>query len=294
MGLTDRRIIASNGRITLDLTELPYTVDEIKGFDRLNVQIVTSQGFDQDGASLLNDYVLSRDMEIKGQLRGETTARIQDLRDKLLNLFVPKTNLTINHYYGGRNRLITARVEKTPEFTFTNVSIVQNYSIQLIATEPYWRDVSDTLVQMANIIGEFYFPLSIPRGEGVHFGVKSTSLIANVYNNSSIKTGMTIVFIANGEVTNPQLFNINTREYIKLLCNMEATEQIIIQTGIDKTVTKVKNGLSEDYIGKIDLAGGGYTFLELLPGDNLLRYAADEGQDMLEIKIYYSNKYAGV
>lgn len=292
--VTDRRIIVSNGNTSIELTARPFTVQETKGFDRLNVQLVTSQGFDQDGAHLLNDYVIPRDMEIKGQLKADTTQQMQNFRDKLFNLFIPHTDITINHYYGGKNRLIVARVEKTPQFEYTEVSKVNSYSVELTATEPYWRDVNETLVQIANTIGGFYFPLVIPKDKGVSFGIKSANLIANVHNNSSIKVGMKIVFIAKGAVCNPQLFDVKTRKFIRLLCEMEAGEQITIQTGQDKTVERKLNGLSQNYIGKIDLAGGGSTFLELQPGDNLLRYGADSGEDMLETKIYFRNKYSGV
>lgn len=292
--VTDRIIIASNGSTSLELTALPYTIKETKGFDRLNIQIVTSQGFDQEGASLLNDYVTPRDMSISGQIKAETTIQMQKLRDKLFNLFIPHTDITINHYYGGKNRMIVARVEKTPQFEHTEVSKVDTYEVSLMATEPYWRDVTETLVPIANTTGGFHFPLIIPKDEGVTFGIKSASLIADVYNYSSIKVGMRIVFIAKGAVSNPQLFNVNTRKFIRLLCDMEAGEQVIVQTGQDKTVTHIKNGVSEDYIGKIDLAGGGNTFLELTPGDNLFRYGADSGEDMLETKIYFHNKYPGV
>ena len=105
---------------------------------------------------------------------------------------------------------------------------------------------------------------------------------------------MQITFIAGGVVKNPQLFDVNKRTFIKLLCTMGAGEKIVIQTGQDNTVTKVKNGVSEDYIGKIDLAGGGDTFLELNPGDNLFRYAADAGENYLETRIQFYNRYPGV
>ena len=112
--VTDRKIIVSNERTSVDLTLLPYTVQKITGFDRLEVQNVTSQGFDQDGASLLNSYVLPRDMEILGQMKAQTTYQMQMLRDKLSAVFIPKKEVTVTHYYGGINRIITARVEKTP------------------------------------------------------------------------------------------------------------------------------------------------------------------------------------
>lgn len=292
--VTDRKIIVSNGNTSVELTAPPCTVQETRGFDRLEIQNVTSQGFDQDGASLLNSYVLPRDMEIIGQVKADTTYQMQRIHDKIFDVFIPKTDITITHYYGGLNRTITARVNKSPKFEFTNVTAVQNYSVSLTATEPYWRDRLETLIPMANVIGSFHFPLIIPKDEGVCFGIKNSALIANVFNQSSIKTGMRIVFIANGVVTNPQLFNINTRQFLRLLCEMEAGETITIETGQENTVTRNKNGVKEDYIGHIDLAGGGDEFLELDPGDNLLRYGADAGEDMLEVRIYFNNKYPGV
>lgn len=122
---------------------------------------------------------------------------MQKLREKLQSVILPKRDLEITHFYGGVNRVIIARAKKTPEFEFTNVSSVQNYTIELKATEPYWRDENETLVQIANVVGKFHFPLYIPKNKGVCFGIKSSSLIADVFNQSSIKVGMKIVFIAN-------------------------------------------------------------------------------------------------
>lgn len=290
--VTDRRITVSNKRASVELTRRPYTVEQTKGFDRLQVRNVTSQGFDQDGASLLNSYVQPRDMEIQGQILASTTYEMQNQRDKLLNLFLPKEELKITHYYGGITRVINARVEQSPRFKFTNVSRLQDYDIALTATEPFWRDEDETLVQIANVIGRFHFPLIIPETEGVCFGIKQIALLKGITNKSSIKAGMRFIFKANGKVNSPQLFNVNTREYFRLLCRMEAGEQITVDTEA-KTVTRAKKGLREDYIGKIDMQGGN-TFLKLDPGENLFRCTADEGEDMLEVWIYFQNRYMGI
>lgn len=292
--VTDRIIMVSNGDTSVELTARPYSVQSTKGFDRLNVQIVSSQGFDQVGASMLNSYVLPRDMEISGQINAETTGQMQQLHDRLFHIFIPDRDVTITHYFGGKNRQIRARVQKTPKFDFTAVSTVQNYNITLKAMEPYWRDEEETLIQMANIRGGLHFPLVIPKNKGVTFGIKSSALIADVYNKASVKTGMRFVFKAKGSVSNPQLFNVETREYFKLICDMTAGEKITVRTGQEKEVTRNINGVEENYMGKIDLAGGGHTFLELMPGDNLFRYGADSGEAMLEISISFYNQYTGV
>ena len=64
--VTDRRIIISRTGETLALTETPFSVEEIKGFDSLDVNVVTTQGFDQDGSTPVNIYTDDRPMEIKG------------------------------------------------------------------------------------------------------------------------------------------------------------------------------------------------------------------------------------
>lgn len=292
--VTDRKIIVSNGNTSVELTAMPYTVQKIKGFDRMNVKNVTSQGLGQDGASLINSYVLPRDMEITGQIKANTTYLMQQDRDRLFEMFIPEKEVQITHYFGGINRIITAIVEKTPKFDYTDVTKVQNYEICLKAMDPYWRDEKEALITIADVRGSFHFPLIIPREKGVCFGIRSSSLIANIYNRSSVKVGMRIEFIARGKLTNPQLFNINTRKFLRLLCNMETGEKIIIETGLNKTITRRKNGVLEDYIGKIDVEGGGDEFLELELGDNLLRYGAETGEKMLEVRIFYHNKYQGV
>ena len=96
---TDRRIIASNGRTSLEITNPPFYVKETEGFDELSVTTVTSQGFDQDGATIINTYVESREMSITGQIKADTTQQMEMLMNKLENLFLPKTDITLNHYY---------------------------------------------------------------------------------------------------------------------------------------------------------------------------------------------------
>lgn len=287
-------MVVANGSRSIVLTSPPYYIKKTTGWGELDVEIVTSQGFDQDGATEINSYVQSREMSINGQLYAETAMQMQQLHDNIMNLFQPKREIRITNFFGGKNRVITASVTKTPDFEHTNVTKIDEYTVKLKASNPYWQDPGETLIQIANVMAKFHFPFSIDRNKGMVFGVKSPSLIAAVYNYSVINVGMRFVFIANGTLSNPQLFNVRTRDFFKLKCEMQPGESITVQTGADKTVTRNINGIDEDYIGKIDIPSGGNKFLELAPGDNLFRYAADEGEDMLEVKLYFNNRYLGV
>ena len=292
--VTDRKITIERKNISMILTQSPFFVEEMKGFDSLDVNVITTQGFDQDGSTPVNIYTDDRPMEISGAIYAESTWKMQELRDKLLDLFLPKAELEITHFYGGITRRIKAYAEKTPAFSLTKVSKLQKYKVKLKAADPYWREEKNTLVEMASTKGRFHFPLAIPKKKGVVFGVKSTSKIASVPNRSAVKTGMTITFTAKGSVVNPYVLNIYTRECLKLNCSMEDGQTIVVETGDEKSVTSILSGVTEDYIGYIDIAGGNHTFLELAPGDNVFRYGSEGGENYLAVKFVYSTKYAGV
>ena len=59
----------------------------------------------------------------------------------------------------------------------------------------------------------------------------------------------------------------------------------------NKRVELTKQGITENAFGWLDLDSA---FLQLYPGDNLLRYDADDGLDSLEVDIYYTPQYVGV
>ena len=98
--VTDRRITVLRAGGILTLTKPPFSVEEIKGFDSLDVNVVTTQGFDQDGSTPVNVYTDDRPMEVKGKIYAESTRKMQELRDRLLNIFLPKAEIEIRHYYG--------------------------------------------------------------------------------------------------------------------------------------------------------------------------------------------------
>lgn len=292
--VTDRKIVASRESGFIVLTETPFSVEETKGFDCIDINVVTTQGFDQDGSTPVNIYTDDRQMEITGQIYAESAWKMQELRNQMFELFLPKAELEIRHSYGGVARKIKAYAEKTPQISLTKVSKLQEYKVKLKATDPYWREDKDSLVEMAGTRGKFHFPLVIPKKKGVIFGVKSTSKIASVPNRSAVKTGMTITFTAKGSVVNPYVINIYTRECFQLNCAMEDGQIVIVETGDERSVTSRLSGVTEDYIGYIDIAGGNHTFLELAPGDNVFRYGAGSGEDYLAVKFVYSTKYTGV
>jgi hypothetical protein len=118
-------------------------------------------------------------------------------------------------------------------------------------------------------------------------------LIANVFNNGAIATGMRIIFKAKGNVVNPKLINVNTQERFILTKTLVAEEEVEVNTNIGEKSIKGKIGnlsYSNYYMYKdIDSS-----WLQLDVGDNLFRYDADDGLENLEIFVYFHNRYLEV
>jgi hypothetical protein len=286
--IAERIIKVTDGNTWLTLTNLPYSVQSTDGFDTMNVKNITSQGYRQDGETLLGSSVSSRSLTISGQILAYNAKEMEQLRLTLINMFRPKANLTLWHTYGGEKKSITARVSKTPKIELTGVSRIQNYRVDLQASMPYWEDPA-TVARIADTIGSFHFPAQTP----TEFGRRMASKIVTLNNASQDTIGLTIRFIAHGIVENPQVINVYTREFIQINATMTQNEIITIDTE-KKTIQKKLNGEITNYLSKIDLAGGGYTFLRLNPGDNVLRALAESGESMLETQISYKNRFPGV
>ena len=65
---------------------------------------------------------------------------------------------------------------------------------------------------------------------GMEFGIRQPSQIITVDNIGDVSCGCEIVFRALGTVTNPELLNIDTGEYVRLLTTMSAGDELRVYT----------------------------------------------------------------
>ena len=100
------------------------------------------------------------------------------------------------------------------------------------------------------------------------------------------------MFSALGTVVNPELMNVDTGEYMRLLASMQAEEEIHIYTHFaGKRVVSELNNIYKNAFSLLDVNS---TFLQLAVGTNTLRYDAGDGLELLSVSLYYSPYYLGV
>lgn len=266
----------------------PFFLQNIDGISGLKNIIYSNKGMGQDGSTHTGNTLDNRNIVIQGAILENKETN----RNELLSIINPKLKSKLIYTDGDIERYVECIVETAPVITKENKS---KFQISLLCNNPYWRDYIDTKINIALWKGDFHFPLIIPQRKGITMGHREPSLIVNVNNTGQVKTGMIIEFYARGTLKNPSLFNVNTREFIKINKGMVAGEKFIINTNVGKKkILQELNGISTDILNYLDIVGGGDTFLQLDVGDNLFRYNADSNLDNLEVSIYFSPQYLGV
>lgn len=282
--------LKSNNKSIEIAKDTSYKLVNIEGIERSELELNLVDNAHYDGSFLVSKRTRNRPISITADYKG-LNKEIE--RKKLISFFNPKNKGVLIVNYAETEKAIEYEIEDF-NCKLTNVHDDLSFTVDLICPNPYWSDITKNKVEIALWKGMFHFPLTIPKSKGIIMGLKQPSLIVNVFNKGDVETGMIIEFRAKGTLSNPSLFNVNTRESIKVNKSMVAGEVVKVNTNYgEKRIENILNGVTTNILNLIDL-GSGDTFLQLDVGDNLLRYDADTNPSNLEINIYFSPKYLGV
>lgn len=280
---------------SVELFSPPYRLIRFDGLGDVSASHSTQKSPYQDGSTLINTTLDERHPEIELKITGRDEIELARNRRRLTAIFSPKLGLgTLKRVAEDGTHQLGAIAEALPFYPDgkgNRGKTFQKALIQLYCPNPFWQDINTTKEEIAIWRCSFEFPLEL-KEEGIEMGYREPSLIVNILNKGDVATGMRIQIKALATVVNPSLLNVNTREFFKINRIMEAGEIITINTHFqNKRVELNKNGVTSNAFNLIDLQS---TFLQLEPGDNLLRYNADDGVDNLEVSIWFTPQYLGV
>ena len=283
----------SNGESLIFSTMSVYHVNvskDVTGISDIKNTLYTTSSMGQHGETFISQKINSRDIDIAGSINRKDKDVMLQLRRSMQKILNPELNATLTYVYGSFTKVIDAKIDSAP--VFRHKKVLEEFTIQLTCPSPFWRDQKESRQDIASWVGSFSFPLEIPEDEGIIFGYRQPSVIVDVYNEGDVAAGMRVAFKATGTVSNPQILNINTGEYIQVNATLTAGETVIVNTEYGNKGAVMQSGGEEvDYFRYIDVDS---TFMQLAIGDNVFRYDASAGLDALEVTIYYSPKYLGV
>lgn len=265
-----------------------YWVDidrDCKGINDIENEIFINSINGKNYNMLTSARIRACDIEITGSILAKT----KSVRNNLI------ANLNKTLFYKGvlfyqstaETRSMRVIAETAPVYDFDEIT--STFTIVFKKIDNFWKTENDTTTLFGAWQSNFEFPIYTNEEELIYFAERETSLILNVYNAGDIDAPATIKFTAYGQVENPELYNVNTNEYMRINTTMEYGDVIIINTEAgNKNIILQKNGNTKNILNKLDL---GSTWLLLRSGDNLYRYNATGGIDNLDITIRHSNLY---
>lgn len=264
----------------------PYFLTKIDGTGNIRQTVNTFKAPDQDGAFYISSTLDMRNITLEGTIVANTPDEAYTRRQRLLQIFSPKLRGTLLY----RGRQISCVVEEAG-FSVSSRQKIPNFFISLLCPSPFFETLDEIREELASWTPMFEFELEIPE-DGMEFGARQPSQIITVDNIGDVSCGCEIVFRALGAVTNPELLNIDTGEYIRLLTTMSANDELRVYTHFaGKRVVSVNGQAVTNAFSLLDT---GSVFFQLAAGINTLRYDASVNMDLLEVSVYFRPQFLGV
>lgn len=263
-----------------------YPVVEIEGFEAAGYDIALQPNAGTAGSSLTGVRIGERSLSVTFEVPASPDFHIY--RQELIRFFNPLQEIKAIVNYNGIKREALCRVE---QFRFVNSNLYERLQgqLDLLCPQPFFRDLNHYGKNIAAKTALFAFPLFLPRIRGRAMSYKTLKQNVSLPNAGDVDTGIEMVFQATrGTVKNPKMEKVSTGEYMRVILEMAQGDVLRIDTNAgSKRITL--NG--KNVIQKIDR---GSSFFAITPGDNILKYSADENYTNLDVTLYYTPLYLGV
>lgn len=264
----------------------PYFLTKIDGTGNVRQTVNTFKAPKQDGDFYISSTLDMRNITLEGTIIANTPDETYTRRQRFLQIFSPKLRGTLLY----RGRQIACVVEEAG-FTVSTRQRIPNFFVSLLCPSPFFEMPDEVRQELASWIPLFEFALEIPQN-GIELGMRQPNQIITVDNIGDVSCGCEIVFRALGTVTNPELLNMDTGEYIRLLTTMSAGDELQVYTHFaGKRVLSVNGSTVTNAFSLLDT---GSVFFQLAKGINTLRYDTSVNMELLEVSIFYRPQFLGV
>lgn len=269
----------------LELTHNPaYTITDIDGIDPPDANINTTHNAGADGSEFNSAYVNDRQITIT--LVVNAPAEVN--RINLYKYFKSKFPVTLYYTNATREVFINGYVQNISVGYFDKKQTVQ---IVIFCPKPYFNGVTDSVQEFASVESLFEFPFSIAEA-GIPFSELIVGLEKSIINNGDVTTGVIINIQATGQVVNPKIYNVETRESLILNTTLQRGDLVTINTRqAEKAITLLRNGVTTNLIGSL---AQGSTWFALAPGDNVFTITADGLPENMLVTFTITDQFEGV
>lgn len=280
------RIKAENkkGEI-LDFSEHPEYVCIVEdGLTPPGANVVTTAISTMDGERFNYTKLTPRNIVMTVYPNGD----VEKARVHLYKWFATKNHVKLYLTTDSRDVFIEGYVEKMDGGLFVNP---QSYQISIVCPDPYFKGIEMNAAGGSYTTPLFEFPFAID-DQGVELSTYDQISSVVVFNESDADGGMTVRLYASDTVVNPKIYRRDTLEHMGLNFTMQEGDSIEISTGKGEKRIVLHRGA--ETINLINHMMDGFTWLQILTGDNQFTFEAENGLVFLSVQFDYYTIYEGV
>lgn len=274
-------------QLTITQNEAKFQIEEVTGLNPPTASISLSENIG-DGDEFVHERTGSRNLVINMYIKGNVEANRLELYKYVRNGKFIKVYIKTRT----KNVWINGRVEN---IDINNFSQLTSCQISIICPDPWFKDIMETINTINTVQPKFHFPFAIVKP--IPFSTFEQIQILNLINEGNVESGCTISITARGTIINPIIYNRETKEYIGLGTTekpyeMQTGDEIIITTHTNnKKVKLIRNAVETNIFNYLK---PGSTFLKINAGDNIFTYAADDGNEYIDIVFKHYSNYEGI
>jgi hypothetical protein len=292
-----------NESIKLELTrpeKSGFIVQDIGGLGPVNATINTTKNATNDGAAYNSSSLDYRNITMQLVFMDTPKETIEDIRYKTYKYFPINKPVRVLVETDKRLAEIEGYIEKNEPTIFSNKEFC---TLSIICPDPFFYslDTNETVFYGVEPTFEFPFENSSLTDQSIEFGTIQNKTEQTVYYEGDSEVDVTIIMHATGDVSNVTIYNVSTREQMKLdTTRLEALTGSKIIAGDTITIKTRKNQkkitLLRDgkVINILNCLEKGTKWFKLKKGDNIFAYIADEGTTNLQFNIRNKIIYDGV
>ena len=281
--------------------ESGFIVTDIKGLGPAKANINMNQLAASDGSKFNSGQLEGRNLVISGIFSYAPT--IEDARLMSYKAFPTNKKVTITIETDNRIGTTEGYVESNEPDVFSKE---ESFEISILCESPFFIDDGPNGVKQTMFAGIeplFQFPFGNPSltEKQIVFSEIVTKKENTVYYEGDSETGILITIHALGTVGTMDIYNVKTREHMKI--DMDKLEALtgsgmvagdtieICTVKRSRRVTLIRNGRK---INALNILGKNPNWFTLSHGDNLFTFVAEDGEENLVFTIRSQTTFDGV
>lgn len=264
----------------------PYTITEFAGLNPPKAIINTNTTALMDGGFFNSSKLNMRSMNIAFAIE----APAEENRLNVYNVVQSKMPLRIYYKSDMLDVFIDGWCDDVDFSYFAKKNIC---TVSVLCPFPYFKGAQEIINELSAVTPKFHFPFASTSQKELIFGLIDTLTAVTVHNDGNVQAGMTFEIYCKAPVTNPEIIDYSTGDFMRINITMQEGDLITITTGQgDKTITLLRGGVETNIFNLLDKNS---TWLQLDINGSVYVYTVESGVTTnLEITIKHYDLYEGV